>query len=48
MVACRAYHALFMHNMLIRPTARELEEFGEPGEEAGGAGGRGRRVLVGG
>ena len=26
----RAYHALFMHNMLIRPTAKELESFGEP------------------
>ncbi|MBC8354094.1 MAG: phosphoenolpyruvate carboxykinase (ATP), partial [Planctomycetes bacterium] len=25
-----AYHALFMHNMLIRPTAAELAEFGEP------------------
>jgi phosphoenolpyruvate carboxykinase (ATP) len=26
----RAYHALFMHNMLIRPTEEELENFGEP------------------
>ena len=26
----RAYHALFMHNMLIRPTEEELREFGEP------------------
>ncbi len=26
----RAYHALFMHNMLIRPTSRELEDFREP------------------
>ncbi|MDZ7748132.1 MAG: phosphoenolpyruvate carboxykinase (ATP) [Halofilum sp. (in: g-proteobacteria)] len=26
----RAYHALFMHNMLIRPTPDELEHFGEP------------------
>eukprot|EP01059_Diplonema_ambulator_P019712 TRINITY_DN33351_c0_g1_i1.p1 TRINITY_DN33351_c0_g1~~TRINITY_DN33351_c0_g1_i1.p1 ORF type:complete len:580 (+),score=244.60 TRINITY_DN33351_c0_g1_i1:46-1785(+) len=26
----RAYHALFMNNMLIRPTDQELEEFGEP------------------
>lgn len=25
-----AYHALFMHNMLIRPTADELADFGEP------------------
>ncbi|GLC41483.1 hypothetical protein PLESTB_001006800 [Pleodorina starrii] len=29
-VTSRAYHALFMHNMLIRPTAEELENFGEP------------------
>jgi phosphoenolpyruvate carboxykinase (ATP) len=26
----RAYHALFMHNMLIRPTPAELETFGKP------------------
>ncbi|MBM4020799.1 MAG: phosphoenolpyruvate carboxykinase (ATP) [Planctomycetes bacterium] len=26
----RAYHALFMHNMLIRPTLEELERFGVP------------------
>ena len=26
----RPYHALFMHNMLIRPTVAELESFGEP------------------
>jgi phosphoenolpyruvate carboxykinase (ATP) len=29
-VASSAYHALFMHNMLIRPTAAQLEEFGDP------------------
>jgi phosphoenolpyruvate carboxykinase (ATP) len=29
-VCSRAYHALFMHNMLIRPTAEELDNFGEP------------------
>lgn len=29
-VCARAYHALFMHNMLIRPTVEELAEFGEP------------------
>ncbi|GMK56551.1 hypothetical protein CspeluHIS016_0303910 [Cutaneotrichosporon spelunceum] len=29
-IASRAYHALFMHNMLIRPTPQELAEFGEP------------------
>ncbi len=26
----RAYHALFMHNMLIRPSEEELKDFGEP------------------
>ncbi|MGB0680720.1 MAG: phosphoenolpyruvate carboxykinase (ATP), partial [Polyangiales bacterium] len=29
-VCARAYHALFMHNMLIRPTEAELESFGTP------------------
>ncbi|MFT7624684.1 MAG: phosphoenolpyruvate carboxykinase (ATP), partial [Myxococcota bacterium] len=29
-ICARAYHALFMHNMLIRPTAEELVDFGEP------------------
>ncbi len=29
-VCARAYHALFMRNMLIRPTAEQLAEFGEP------------------
>ncbi|KAI8389255.1 phosphoenolpyruvate carboxykinase [ATP] [Blakeslea trispora] len=29
-IASRAYHVLFMHNMLIRPTAEELENFGTP------------------
>lgn len=29
-VCARPYHALFMHNMLIRPTEQELREFGEP------------------
>lgn len=29
-ICARAYHALFMHNMLIRPTREELENFGEP------------------
>ncbi|MEM7680507.1 MAG: phosphoenolpyruvate carboxykinase (ATP) [Planctomycetota bacterium] len=29
-VCARAYHALFMWNMLIRPTSEELENFGEP------------------
>lgn len=29
-ITTRAYHALFMRNMLIRPTAEQLESFGEP------------------
>ncbi|MFM8284487.1 MAG: phosphoenolpyruvate carboxykinase (ATP) [Planctomycetaceae bacterium] len=29
-VCSRAYHALFMHTMLIRPTAAQLAAFGEP------------------
>jgi phosphoenolpyruvate carboxykinase (ATP) len=29
-ICARAYHALFMHNMLIRPSSAELESFGEP------------------
>ena len=29
-ICSRPYHALFMHNMLIRPRGRELEEFGTP------------------
>ena len=29
-VCSRAYHALFMHNMMIRPTPEELDSFGEP------------------
>jgi phosphoenolpyruvate carboxykinase (ATP) len=29
-ICSRPYHALFMHNMLIRPTARDLAEFGTP------------------
>lgn len=29
-VCARAYHALFMRNMLIRPTEEELANFGEP------------------
>jgi phosphoenolpyruvate carboxykinase (ATP) len=29
-ICARAYHALFMWNMLIRPTEEELAEFGEP------------------
>lgn len=29
-ICTRPYHALFMHNMLIRPTADELASFGEP------------------
>jgi phosphoenolpyruvate carboxykinase (ATP) len=29
-IASSAYHALFMHNMLIRPSDEELNSFGEP------------------
>ena len=29
-VCTRAYHALFMHNMMIRPSEEELATFGEP------------------
>ena len=29
-ICARAYHALFMHNMLIRPSADELQSFGSP------------------
>ena len=29
-ICARPYHALFMHNMLIRPTRQELIEFGKP------------------
>src|SRR5690606_9582345 len=29
-ICTRAYHALFMHNMLIRPTKEELANFGDP------------------
>jgi len=29
-VCARAYHALFMTNMLIRPTKEQLEDFGDP------------------
>ena len=30
-ICSRAYHALFINNLLIRPTQAELENFGEPG-----------------
>lgn len=29
-VCTRPYHALFMHNMLIRPTVEQLADFGDP------------------
>lgn len=29
-ICCRAYHALFMRNMLIRPSVEELKNFGHP------------------
>jgi len=30
LISSRAYHALFLHNLLIRPTPEELADFGEP------------------
>jgi phosphoenolpyruvate carboxykinase (ATP) len=38
-VCTRAYHALFMQNMLIMPTKAELEDFGEPDYVVFNAGG---------
>lgn len=29
-ICTRPYHAIFMHNMLIRPTQEQLDNFGEP------------------
>lgn len=29
-ISARAYHSLFMHNMCIRPTPEQLEDFGAP------------------
>ncbi len=29
-ICTRIYHALFMHNMLIRPTPEQLDDFGDP------------------
>ena len=29
-ISARAYHSLFMYNMLIRPTFEELDHFGDP------------------
>src|SRR5690554_2416142 len=38
-ICARAYHALFMHNMLMRPTPEELADFGEPDYTIYNAGG---------
>ena len=38
-ICARAYHALFMHNMLIRPTSEELDSFGTPDYVVFNAGG---------
>lgn len=38
-ICTRAYHALFMQNMLIMPTEQELAEFGEPDYTIFNAGG---------
>ncbi len=53
-VCARPYHALFMHNMLIRPTPSELLHFGEPdfviynaGDEAPLPGAASRRLMAG-
>jgi ATP-dependent phosphoenolpyruvate carboxykinase len=42
----RAYHALFMHNMLIRPSLEELEDFGEPDFIIYNAGGLSRVLCL--
>ena len=39
-ICARAYHALFMHNMLIRPSQEELDDFGEPDYVIFNAGGK--------
>ena len=39
-ICTRAYHALFMHNMLIRPTAEQLADYGEPDYVVFNAGGQ--------
>ena len=38
-ICARPYHALFMHNMLIRPTDQELSTFGQPDLTIWNAGG---------
>jgi len=38
-ITTRPYHALFMHNMLIRPTDEQLENFGDPDAVIFNAGG---------
>ena len=38
-ICTRPYHALFMHNMLIRPTDEQLESFGQPDSVIYNAGG---------
>ncbi|MFT5515045.1 MAG: phosphoenolpyruvate carboxykinase (ATP) [Rhodothermales bacterium] len=38
-ICTRPYHALFMHNMLIRPTAEQLDAYGEPDYVVYNAGG---------
>jgi phosphoenolpyruvate carboxykinase (ATP) len=43
----RAYHALFMSNMLIRPSGAELEDFGEPDFVIFNAGGWGGGTIWG-
>lgn len=43
-VCARPYHALFMHNMLIRPSEDQLHDFGVPDFTIYNAGGQSVRV----
>ena len=45
-LCARADHALFMHDLLIRPTPEELETFGEPDLTIVNAGGRAADPLI--
>ncbi|KAJ3394169.1 hypothetical protein HDU84_009489 [Entophlyctis sp. JEL0112] len=45
-ICSRAYHALFMQNMLIRPTEQQLRDFGEPNFTIYNAGERGADPSV--
>ncbi len=45
-ICTRAYHALFMHNMLIRPTAQQLADYGDPDYVVFNAGGQASDTSV--